>query len=113
MVRLLVAAVAAVVGSSSPVAAQTYPTKPIRLIVPFPPGGGTDVVSRHLATELAQVDRLDDRRREQGRRGRDDRPRRRPPRAGNEGYDMVMGQADNLVIAPAIQKSAARSARRI
>jgi len=35
--------------------AQTYPTKPIRLIVPFPPGGGNDTVARSAGQELAKV----------------------------------------------------------
>lgn len=35
------------------VAAQSYPVKPLRLIVPFPPGGGSDAVARHVATELS------------------------------------------------------------
>ncbi|WP_063887741.1 tripartite tricarboxylate transporter substrate binding protein [Pseudorhodoferax sp. Leaf265] len=38
------------------VAAQTYPTRPVTLIVPFPPGGGTDVAARLFAKELG--DRL-------------------------------------------------------
>jgi tripartite-type tricarboxylate transporter receptor subunit TctC len=35
--------------------AQTYPTKPIRLIVPFPPGAGADVVARTLAQKVTDV----------------------------------------------------------
>src|SRR6185503_7564584 len=33
---------------------QSYPTKPIRLIVPFPPGGGNDIVGRIIAQRLAE-----------------------------------------------------------
>jgi tripartite-type tricarboxylate transporter receptor subunit TctC len=37
-----------------PSAAQDYPTKPVRLIIPFPPGGSNDVVGRMIATQLGQ-----------------------------------------------------------
>src|ERR1700716_1124625 len=39
---------------STVAAAQTYPTKPVRLIIPFPPGGSNDVVGRLFATHLAE-----------------------------------------------------------
>jgi tripartite-type tricarboxylate transporter receptor subunit TctC len=34
--------------------AQTYPTKPVRLIVPYPPGGGTDLVARFIGQKLGE-----------------------------------------------------------
>jgi tripartite-type tricarboxylate transporter receptor subunit TctC len=36
------------------VAAQDYPTKPVRMIIPFPPGGSNDVVGRLFATHLSE-----------------------------------------------------------
>ena len=56
---ILLAAVAWVAGSLLPagdVAAQGgYPSKPIRLIVPYPPGGSTDFTAREVAQKLTDA----------------------------------------------------------
>lgn len=46
-------AAAAVLGMSGPVLAQDYPNKVIRLVVPYPPGGATDVIGRVMAQKLS------------------------------------------------------------
>jgi tripartite-type tricarboxylate transporter receptor subunit TctC len=40
---------------AAPVAAQTFPTKPIKLICPFPPAGAVDIASRAIANELTKT----------------------------------------------------------
>lgn len=78
-----------------------YPVKPIRLLVPFPPGGGTDMIARTLAQKLADMNRwnviVDNRPGAGGNLGMD-AAAKSPP----DGYTLVMGQTSNLAINPAL-----------
>ena len=103
MFRLL-CAVLALVGLAAPLNAQTYPSKPIRMIVPFPPGGGTDISSRLIAAELAKSTGwtvvVENKAGASGMIGLAEAAKASP-----EGYDIVMGQADNVIIAAPTMKS--------
>jgi tripartite-type tricarboxylate transporter receptor subunit TctC len=50
----LLTATALLLALTSSAIAQDYPTKPVRLIIPFPPGGSNDVVGRMIATQLGE-----------------------------------------------------------
>ncbi len=84
--------------------AQPYPSKPVRLIIPFPPGGGTDILSRLVAQKLTEANKWnvipDNRGGAGGTIGIAEAARAAPT-----GYDMVMGQKDNLVVAPWLYKN--------
>jgi len=47
-------AMTTVVALTTAAAAQDYPTKPVRIVVPFPPGGFNDIVGRMIATQLGE-----------------------------------------------------------
>jgi tripartite-type tricarboxylate transporter receptor subunit TctC len=49
------AALAATLLATTPLLAQDWPNKTVKVIVPFPPGGGTDTVARPLAAKLSQM----------------------------------------------------------
>src|SRR6266496_819337 len=51
---LLIKTAGLIIALTTAAAAQDYPTKPVRLIIPFPPGGSNDVVGRLFATHLSE-----------------------------------------------------------
>ncbi len=79
--------------------AQSFPTKPIRIIVPFPPGDSLDIMSRLIAPKL--LERLgqnvvvDNRPGAAGQLGLD-----LGARAAPDGYTLAGGQGGNLVVQP-------------
>ena len=84
--------------------AQTYPEKAIRMVIPFPPGGGTDILGRLVAQKLTEANKWtivpDNKAGAGGTLGITEAAKGKP-----HGYDMVMGQKDNLVIGPWLYKN--------
>ena len=87
----------------TPLAAQSYPARPIRFIVPFPPGGSTDIYSRILGPRLAEALRqqvvIDNRAGAGGSLGAEI-----AANAPADGHTIWMGQTNNLAIGPAMRK---------
>ncbi len=102
----LIALVAAIAMCAAPVcaSAQTYPERPVHLIVPYPPGGTTDVIARTLAQKLAaglgQSVVVDNRAGASSEIGT-----AAAAKASPDGYTLLFGPADGLSILPALKKS--------
>jgi tripartite-type tricarboxylate transporter receptor subunit TctC len=81
------------------VQAQTYPTKPVRLISPYPPGGGTDatarIIAQALGDQMGQQVIVDSRGGASGRIGTELAAKSLP-----DGYTLVLGNVAPLAILP-------------
>ena len=82
-------------------AQQSYPVKPIRFIVPFPPGGGTDILARQVANKMTETLKwnvvVDNRPGAGGTIGIE-----AAAKSPADGYTIVMGQTSNLAINPSL-----------
>ena len=95
----LAALILVVVSESA--AAQAYPSKPIRLMVPFPPGGSTDIIARivaqKLGTQLGQQLVIENRGGAGGTLGT-----AVVAKAPADGYTLVVGTTSTHVVAPSV-----------
>jgi tripartite-type tricarboxylate transporter receptor subunit TctC len=102
MTRLLCTALGAILTAFTPLAhAQAWPTKPIRLVVPFAPGGSSEIIARALAAQLSTA------------LGQQVYVENKPGGAGNvameevkrapaDGYTMILGHVGVLAVNPAL-----------
>jgi tripartite-type tricarboxylate transporter receptor subunit TctC len=78
--------------------AQGWPAKPIRMIVPFPAGGGTDVLTREITAKMSGYNFvIDNKPGAGGNFGVD-----AAAKSAADGYTLVMGQTSNLAINPTL-----------
>jgi tripartite-type tricarboxylate transporter receptor subunit TctC len=81
--------------------AQAWPSKPIRLVVPFPAGGGTDIIARETSQRVAAATGwtfvVDNRPGAGGNLGVD-----AVAKAPADGYTIVIGQTSNLAVNPTL-----------
>ena len=106
-IRSVLSAIAMVVlaiVATGPASAQSYPDKPIKLIVPFPPGGPMDTMARlvahHVSQKFKQTVVVDNRGGAGGTLGT-----AAGAAAEADGYTLLWGSSGTLAIAPALYKS--------
>ena len=91
--------------------AQAYPTKPVKLIVPFPPGGPTDIVGRFVATKLSealgQQFVVENRAGAGGTVGSEV-----ASQASADGYTLLYGSTSTLAMAPSLYRKLAYDPRK-
>ena len=93
------AAVIAFAATSIPASAQAWPAKPVRVIVPYPPGDTADTIVRLIAQKITerigQPLLVDNRAGASGQLGLE-----LASRAAPDGYTVAVGQAGNVAVAP-------------
>jgi tripartite-type tricarboxylate transporter receptor subunit TctC len=103
--------IAAAVGSPLGAVAQTYPTRTVTLVVPYPPGGGVDalarVVAEKLSTALGQQVIVDNRAGGSGLVGT-----RAVARSAPDGYTLMLGHTGTMSINPSLYANAGYDPRR-
>ena len=86
-------------------AADEYPVKPIRLIVPFPPGGPNDIIARVVGQRMSEIAKqpviIDNRGGQAGAIGTD-----AVAKAAPDGYTIAITSASSLAISPTMEKVA-------
>jgi tripartite-type tricarboxylate transporter receptor subunit TctC len=89
--------------SPLPVAAQDFPSKPIRLIVPFPAGGPNDIIARVIGQRMSELTRqpvlIENRGGQAGVLGTDAVAKSNP-----DGYTIGITSASSLAISPSMEK---------
>src|SRR6185295_15498180 len=102
---LLISGLSAAVAASPCAIAQPYPSKPIRFIVQYPPGGGTDLFARMLASalteSLGQQVLVDNRAGAQGSIGLS-MAAKSPP----DGYTIALSEAGSMTMNPWLYSNA-------
>ena len=102
-IALLIASGAAAAQTRSTSPGSDYPTRPVRLIVPFAPGGNTDVQGRLIAQKLSEVwgqQVVVDNRGGAGGTLGVDMAAKAPP----DGYTVVLASFGNILVGPALYK---------
>jgi tripartite-type tricarboxylate transporter receptor subunit TctC len=101
LAALGVIATGGLLGTAPVLAQANYPSRPIRLIVPFPAGGGTDLIAREVANKVATSNGwsiiIDNKPGSGGNLGVD-----AAAKAAPDGYTLVLGQTSNLAINPTL-----------
>ncbi len=99
--RQVLASTAAAIAAPAVFAADAWPAKPIRLIVPFPPGGSSDIIARMIGNSLAEALKqpvlVDNKSGANGNLGADFVAKAQP-----DGYTLLLCDVGALAISPSV-----------